>query len=464
MRYLLSLPTNAASNFQELNGKTDNEWFCTSDPKDKRVGSGGGSVWLLEQSHKSEAPDTDFDEWLPQDKRILIHAGGQSRRLPAYAVAGKAGIPVPVFRWARGQKISQDLLSLQLPLYKNILSQSSPSLNTLIASGDVYIRTEEALPRVGEADVVCYGLWVDSSLATRHGVFASKRETPETLDKVMQKPSLEQLESLSQTHFFLMDIGIWLLSDKAVRLLRERSYNKDGELSFYDLYSDFGLSLGENPQQNDKEINQLSVKVVPLQGGEFYHFGSSREIISSSLAIQNKVHDQRLIMHRKIKPNNSIFTQNAEVGIRFTENNHNIWIENSYVPESWYVSSNNIITGIPQNDWDIHLPEGVCVDIAHVGTDKYVVRPYGISDSFSGSINAPNTMWLGRELQQWLSERGLSLTDISDSDVDIQFAKLFPETDNLQEAGELLKWMTDSNHKSDGEGHPCNYARVTSKH
>ena len=268
MRYLLSLPTNAASNFQELNGKTDNEWFCTSDPKDKRVGSGGGSVWLLEQSHQSEAPDTDFDEWLQQDKRILIHAGGQSRRLPAYAVAGKAGIPVPVFRWARGQKISQDLLSLQLPLYKNILSQSSPSLNTLIASGDVYIRTEEALPRVGEADVVCYGLWVDSSLATRHGVFASKRETPETLDKVMQKPSLEQLESLSQTHFFLMDIGIWLLSDKAVRLLRERSYNQDGELSFYDLYSDFGLSLGENPQQNDKEINQLTVKVVPLQGGE----------------------------------------------------------------------------------------------------------------------------------------------------------------------------------------------------
>ena len=448
MRYLLSLPTNAASNFQELNGKTDNEWFCTSDPKDKRVGSGGGSVWLLEQSHKSEAPDTDFDEWLPQDKRILIHAGGQSRRLPAYAVVGKAGIPVPVFRWARGQKISQDLLSLQLPLYKKILSESSSSLNTLIASGDVYIRTEEALPKVEEADVVCYGLWVDSSLATRHGVFASKRETPNVLDKVMQKPSLQQLESLSQTHFFLMDIGIWLLSDKAVRLLRERSYNQDGELSFYDLYSDFGLTLGENPQQNDKEINQLTVKVVPLQGGEFYHFGSSREIISSSLAIQNKVHDQRLIMHRKIKPNNSIFTQNAEVGIRFTENNNNIWIENSYVTKNWTVSSNNIITGVPNNNWDIKLSEGVCVDIAHVGTHKYVVRPYGINDSFSGSINAPNTMWLGRELQQWLSERGLSLTDISDSDIDIQFAKLFPETDNLNDAEELLKWMTESSNNS----------------
>ena len=449
MKYLLSLPANAAENFHELNAKPHDEWFCTSDPIGKRLGSGGGTTWLLEQSFENEQQDDDFEAWLTKDKRILIHAGGQSRRLPSYAVSGKIGIPVPVFRWARGQKLSQDLLSLQLPLYEKILSQSPKSLNTLIASGDVYIRTEEALSEIPDADVICYGLWVDSSLATRHGVFASKRESAETLDRMLQKPTLQELESLSQNHYFLMDIGIWLLSDKAVKILRKRSYNKEGELSFYDLYSDFGLALGENPQNTDDEINQLSVKIIPLQGGEFYHFGTSREIISSSLAIQNKVHDQRLIMHRKIKPNSTIFTQNAEVNISFTESNHNIWIENAYISENWEVTSNNIVTGIPQNDWNINLSEGICVDMLPLTDHSFVIRPYGINDSFSGNIFSAETAWMGKPLWKWLDERGLMPRDIESTDIDIQFARLFPQIEDSADAETVLKWMIGDNQQSE---------------
>ena len=37
---------------------------------------------------------------------------------------------------------------------------------TLIASGDVYIRAEKPLQDIPDADVVCYGLWVDPVLAT----------------------------------------------------------------------------------------------------------------------------------------------------------------------------------------------------------------------------------------------------------------------------------------------------------
>ena len=44
-------------------------------------------------------------------------------------------------------------------------------------------------------------------------------------------------------------------------------------------------------------------------------------MISSTLALQNKVNDQRLIMHRKVKPNPAIFTQNALVEFQFGEQN-----------------------------------------------------------------------------------------------------------------------------------------------
>ena len=139
-------------------------------------------------------------------------------------------------------------------------------------------------------------------MATHHGVFVSDRKKPEVLDFMLQKPSLEELEGLSKTHLFLMDIGIWILSDRAIEVLMKRSL-KEGtnDINYYDLYSDYGLALGEHPKTKDEEINQLSVAILPLPGGEFYHYGTSHELISSTLAIQDKVRDQRRIMHRKVK-------------------------------------------------------------------------------------------------------------------------------------------------------------------
>lgn len=441
MRKFLSLPPNAVKDYQRLHNRNREELFCTSDPSEKRLGSGSGTTWLLEECYWEEQPEMSFSRWLKSEKRVLIHAGGQSRRLPAYAVAGKIGLPVPVFRWARGQHLSQDLLSLQLPLYEKMMHQAPESLHTLIVSGDVYIHVGEPLQEIPQADVVCYGLWVDSSLATRHGVFAARRDTPDVLDRMLQKPSLETLEDLSRSHFVLMDIGLWLLSDRAVELLRERSYDTDGELKFYDLYSDFGLALGHNPAKIDNEINGLSVKILPLNGGEFYHYGTSREMISSTLALQNKVYDQRLIMHRKIKPNPAIFTQNAEIGLKFTEEHRNIWIENSYVGSGWQLASDHIITGVPANDWKVVLPGGVCLDMVPIGERGFALRPYGMDDSFKGDAGSGDTCWLGRPLTEWLDTRGISFSDIGNKQTDLQRCQLFPCLESLQDMERVLRWM-----------------------
>ena len=40
MRRLLSLPPNAVSDYQRLHERNREDWFCTLDPRDKRLGSG----------------------------------------------------------------------------------------------------------------------------------------------------------------------------------------------------------------------------------------------------------------------------------------------------------------------------------------------------------------------------------------------------------------------------------------
>ncbi|MGE4308477.1 bifunctional fucokinase/fucose-1-phosphate guanylyltransferase [Bacteroides sp.] len=443
MQKLLSVPSNLVDYFYELEQVSTDKWFCTSDPVGSKLGSGGGTTWLLESCYRNKGNNLSFDEWLRSDKRILLHAGGQSRRLPSYAPSGKILTPIPVFRWERGQKLNQNLLSLQLPLYERILSQAPQSLHTLIASGDVYIRSDKPLQPIPEADVVCYGLWVDPSLATHHGVYVSERNNPAELDFMIQKPTLGKLEELSKTHIFLMDIGVWLLSDKAIRLLMQKSRKKDSaDLTYYDLYSEFGLALGNHPLLPDPELNELSVAILPLQGGEFYHYGTSRELISSTLSLQNKVYDQRRIIHRKIKPNPAMFIQNSCTPVDLTAVNADLWIENSYVPQGWQLSSRHIITGVPVNQWTITLPEGVCVDIVPVGDKEWAVRPYGMNDAFRGSLTATDTHFLEKPFTQWMSERNLTLEDFNGTNTnDLQAAGIFPVVTNVEEMGQVLRWM-----------------------
>ncbi|MBQ3698925.1 MAG: bifunctional fucokinase/L-fucose-1-P-guanylyltransferase [Prevotella sp.] len=392
MKKLLSLPPNLVECFHDVTGFSRDEFFCTNDPIGHKLGSGGGTTWLLRQAYNSDREtaktEKDFSGWLAQEKRLILHAGGQSRRLPSYAPSGKILTPIPVFRWERGQRLSQTLLDLQLPLYERMMAQAPQRLTTMIVSGDVYIRAAERIGTIPDADVVCYGLWLDASIAKDHGVFVSDRRTPNVLKMMLQKPNTERLTELLKDHFYLTDIGIWLLSDRAVQLLMKRSENS-GPAEFpikeYDLYSEFGCTLGTHPTIDDAELRELSVAIVPLQGGEFYHFGTSGEMISSTVAIQNIVNDQRDIMHHDRKPHPSIFTQNALTHYQFTGQNTNVWIENSCIGPHWTLTHDNIVTGVPENDWTVTLEPGQCLDIIPIGDTRYCVRQYHIGDKFAGS-------------------------------------------------------------------------------
>ena len=441
MKKLLSLPPNLVECFHDVERANRDEWFCISDPIGHKLGSGGGTAWLLQACRTEErADDVPLCDWLSREKRILLHAGGQSRRLPAYAPSGKILTPVPVFRWKRGQRLDQNLLSLQLPLFEQIMGRAPECLHTLVASGDVYIRTDRPLQDIPEADVVCYGLWVDPTLARNHGVFVSDRRTPDRLAFMLQKPSVEELGRLTQHHLYLMDIGIWLLSDRAVELMMKRAC-RDGKLSFYDMYSDFGLALGDHPKIIDKELNLLKVAILPLDGGNFYHYGTSREMISSTLAVQNIVTDQREIMHRKVKPHPAMFVQNAEVRVALEARNAELWIENSHVGEEWTLSGRHIITGVPENHWLLHLTDGVCVDVVPVGESAYAARPYGFYDTFKGCLADGAVEYQGMPVREWLSRRGLRPEDIEGNE-DLQAARLFPVCGTVEELGLAMRWMT----------------------
>ena len=451
MQYLLSVPENFASCRNKIVPDTeDRQYFAAADPKGCKIGSGGATAWLLQKEREAckQIGTKNNDTETAGTKRIIIHAGGQSRRLPSYAVWGKLLTPIPVFRWAIGQPITQTLLDVQSRLYEKLMALSNKNQNTLIASGDILVRTDELPEVLPDADVVCFAMWTSPEKACRHGVFVVEKENPQILDRMLQKPSPSELEKIGQNRFFMMDIGIWILSDKALGVLEKKctplSKKSDGIPRFYDLYSDFGPAMGINPALKDADIAGLTVAIVRLDKGEFYHYGTSAELISSTEKIQNLVTDQRAIWQKKVKTHPSIFVQNADIHIDWNSSHRNIWIENSSVPKSWTLRENTIITGAPENKWAIDIPAGICIDFVPVqneGRIDWCLRPYGINDEFRGRCADEKTKWCSIPLQAWLRRRGIQFEDTRiDGDTDIQSAPLFPVVKE-EKIPFLLNWM-----------------------
>lgn len=75
MKKLLSLPPNLVEVFHEVTGLSRDEYFCTCDPVGHRLGSGGGTAWLLQEAYRSQESgvgsqesDDDDDDLFPMQK------------------------------------------------------------------------------------------------------------------------------------------------------------------------------------------------------------------------------------------------------------------------------------------------------------------------------------------------------------------------------------------------------------
>lgn len=444
---LLSLPPNMCRHLADCAPAVAERAFSTFDPPGQQLGSGGGTAYVLEQAWRNSEKSDSFSQWLEDSGKLIIHGGGESRRLPPYAAPGKLFIPMPVFRWSVGQRLDQTLLDLAEPTLQRLATAASSNARVMVASGDVLIRTEGELPPLPEADVIFFGLWVRPEEAQNFGVMFCDRHEPGKLVTFLQKPTPDTIREKSRDHAFLIDVGIWLLSEKAVNCLMKKSGWDAGRQAFagevpdtYDLYGKWALSLGSEPVESDPQVGELTTAVVPLPDTGFYHFGTSNDMLDALYELQNLESDQTKLGSVPTLAQPRQFVQNSvfEAPLR-REENHSLWVENSHVPATWKIAAGNILTGVPENNWALELEDGVCLDFVPV--DKQIcLRFYGISDAFRGIVGDAATRWINQPFSRWLDRRGITLEDAGiDPQTDLQQAALFPIVGETDPA--FIKWL-----------------------
>ena len=141
--------------------------LVVADPLGKRVGSGGSTLYCLMRVLEAEIQRTgaaanDFSslERILRGLRILIlHAGGDSRRVPAYGPCGKifSPVPGPSPDESHGDVISM-LFDRLYPVFQNLPRGPQGAGQVIVAAGDALMLFDTAAVRFDRPGIVALAL------------------------------------------------------------------------------------------------------------------------------------------------------------------------------------------------------------------------------------------------------------------------------------------------------------------
>ena len=161
------------------------EFMVIADPAGQRIGSGGATLrvltHLLKQTRRA----------LNKLQVLIIHSGGDSKRLPHCSAIGKlfARIPRILPDGRASTMFDEFFISLS-----NLPSASPPGV--LVASGDVLLLFDHLQLNFHRQGITGVAIAAAPELGTRHGVFVSQPQQTH-IHTYLHKPSLPQLQAAS---------------------------------------------------------------------------------------------------------------------------------------------------------------------------------------------------------------------------------------------------------------------------
>jgi hypothetical protein len=194
------------------------------------------------------------------------------------------------FPMARGQKLDQTLLSLQLPLYEKMMDSCALVFSPLVASGDVYIHNTSKIPasRMPTSFVAAVGGQRYCPAGKAYSFLTGHLHR--NLDFMLQKTRCGYAAKPIAIALFYMDIDCGCRATRAVEILMKKTgwKGRSDEIGFYDLYSQFGPGNGKHPTIIDEEIKQINRFDFAIGQCRILSFRNGKELISSTLSIQNQ--------------------------------------------------------------------------------------------------------------------------------------------------------------------------------
>lgn len=451
------------------------EILVAADPQGRRVGSGGSTVQCLLEVLRREAETgqsiTDFKgaETVLRSLRILIvHAGGDSRRLPAYSQCGKIFVPLP---GDSQSAVPPTLFDRLVPAFLELPAGPPGEGQIAVASGDALILFDRSEVGSMRAGITALGSKVSPEEAARHGVFCPNADGSVRL--YLQKPDIQRQEeagAIGADGLSVLDIGVMSLdAGAAVRLLRcfcdARAHAIEWTPAAWqivlthgiDLYREICCALGTDATFDEyvdavrssgskledsvlaglfPELRNIPFHLQMLRQCSFLHFGSSSQLITSG--------EELVTLDTGVPPVSTLLTIGTEIESGGSIDGVDSWVEGCRVRAPLRLGGRNVVVGVDVFE-PFELEAGACLDLSpgfnRDGRKIWFVRYYSVDDTFK------HAKFCGRSLSAWLQAAGAADSeiwsgDIPESERTLWNARMFPaETEH--EKYRCWQWMLD---------------------
>ena len=425
------------------------------DEGGKRVGSGGATLGVIRYiaEHRGSA---DFSGL----RILVIHSGGDSKRVPQYSALGKLFSPVPhMLPNGRPSTLFDEFI---------IAMSSMPARvreGMVLLSGDVLLLFNPLQIDYSGNGAAAISFKEDVETGKNHGVYLIGEDG--YVKRFLHKQSVESLRAqgaVNERNAVDIDTGAVIFSkDMLASLYSLISTDGKTDIEKYNafvndkvrlsLYGDFTYPLaaestlesfykeapeGEFSDELTKareavwaSLSPYKMKLLRLAPAKFIHFGTTREILelmNSEIANYEALGWQRQI-GSSIKGDtasyNSVLSGKASIG-------KSCYLEVSYVHSSSKVGDNVLLSYI-----DVHnetIPSNVVLHGLKQKDGKFVARIYGTSDNPKGSLLAGCT-FLGTTLEEFLRNNGIKEDELWDTeDRTLWTARLYPACNTIKEA------------------------------
>lgn len=399
------------------------------DPDGKRVGSGGATLNAMRyiREHSGRASFRGL-------RCLIIHSGGDSKRVPQYSACGKLFSPVPrVLPDGRRSTLFDELIISMTSVPGRIAD------GMMVCSGDVLLLFNVQQLDFYSRGAVALSMKESAQTGKDHGVFS--RDENGNVGRFLHKQSVSTLEAagavdeLGNVH---IDTGAVIFDsnvlDALYRLIDtdekfRRCVNDRVRLSFYgdflyplasgstlDQYyleqpeGEFSDALTECRKAIWKLLSEFRMKLICFSPSSFIHFGTTREL----LQLVSRDIDTYCYLGWTALVNTNASAQNIAASNSYISSNDahigaGSYIEDSVVHHGTKIGDGCVVSGVVLGGDSV--PSGAVLHGLRLKSGKYVARMYGVDD------NPKQPFWFGKRLQEPLWT-----------------AKLFKACDTMEEA------------------------------
>ena len=430
------------------------------DPDGKRVGSGGATFHVMKYLSEQGGGAGFF-----RGKRILvIHSGGDSKRVPQYSACGKLFSPVP-------RELPDGRRSTLFDEFM-IGMAGMPSRfreGMLVLSGDVLLLFNPLQIDFTFHGAAAISIKEDVDTGKDHGVFLGNAEG--YVANFLHKQSEERLRKLGAVNehgAVDLDTGAIMLDcdlleslfsligedGKIVPEKYDRFVNERARISFYGdfLYplaseSTFEQFLKEKPEGDfcpellacRKEIwetlHPYSLKLLCLSPAQFIHFGTTHELLK--LVTEDIDNYEFLDWKRQVlgveESEGANACSNSYIE-KHTEIAESSYIEDSYIYDGSEVGENCVISAVTLRGEQI--PADTVLHGLKQKDGRFVVRVYGVQDNPKVTLEDGGA-FLNSTLPDFLGNAGMQPGDLwadAEGAHYLWTAKLYPVCDTIEEA------------------------------